>query len=119
MTLRRIEACLLFFACSAFAQRIDVLGAGVRKYVSVSTAKVILEHVEVIDGTGAAPQPDRNVYIDDGKIEAISPGADEPPKKGTTILDLRGRSVIPGIVGMHTISSTSPSQATGRGSSSR
>ncbi|HKA38068.1 MAG TPA: amidohydrolase family protein, partial [Thermoanaerobaculia bacterium] len=37
----------------------------------------------------------------DGKIAAISAGGDEPAREGTTILDLRGYSVMPGIVGMH------------------
>lgn len=95
--------CLAVFSCSenADAQRIDALGPQVRKYVSVSTPKVILEHVLVIDGTGAAPIPDQNISIEGGKIAAISPGADQPAKEGTTILNLRGYSVMPGIVGMH------------------
>jgi imidazolonepropionase-like amidohydrolase len=73
----------------------------VRKFLRVSTPRVILEHVRIIDGTGAEPSPDRNVYLEDGKISAISAGADEPPREGTTILDLRGDSVLPGVVGMH------------------
>jgi predicted amidohydrolase YtcJ len=43
----------------------------------------------------------RNITIDDGKIVAISPDADAVASDGTTILDLRGYSVMPGIVGMH------------------
>jgi hypothetical protein len=39
--------------------------------------------------------------IENGRITAISPGADQPPSDGTTILNLRGYSVMPGIVGMH------------------
>jgi imidazolonepropionase-like amidohydrolase len=73
----------------------------VRKYLSVSTPRVILEHVEIIDGTGAAPVLDQNLTLVNGKITAISPGADQPPSDGTTVLDLRGHSVLPGIVGMH------------------
>lgn len=86
------------FAC---AQRADTLSPQVRKYVSVGTSEVILEHVQIIDGTGAAPVADRNILIEGGKIAAISPGADQSPVEGTTILDLRGYSVMPGIVGMH------------------
>jgi imidazolonepropionase-like amidohydrolase len=85
----------------AYAQRVDGLGPQVRKYLSVSTPKVILEHVQVIDGTGAVPSPDRNIYIEGGKITAITAGEDQPPSDGTTILNLRGFSVMPGIVGMH------------------
>jgi peroxiredoxin Q/BCP len=79
----------------------NALGPEVRKYLRVSTDKVILEHVEIIDGTGAAPIPDQNISIAAGKITAISPGADESAIDGATILNLRGYSVMPGIVGMH------------------
>jgi len=82
-------------------QRVDALGPGVRKYLRVSTPKVVLEHVQIIDGTGAAPSPDQNISIAGGKITAISPGADVPPTDDTTIINLRGYSVMPGIVGMH------------------
>lgn len=85
----------------AQAQRVDALGPQVRKYVSVGTAKVILEHVLVIDGTGAAPMPDRNISIEGGRIAAISPGADQPASDGVTVMNLRGYAVMPGIVGMH------------------
>ncbi len=98
---RLLVVVLLLSAFPSIAQRIDQLGPGVRKYVSVATPRIVLEHVEVIVGTGAAPLLDRNVTIEDGKIAAISAGADEPPRDGTTVLDLRGHTVMPGIVGMH------------------
>jgi imidazolonepropionase-like amidohydrolase len=98
-----ILPCLVLLACPviAAAQRVDALGPEVRKSLRVSTPRTILEHVEIIDGTGAAAVPDRNITIAGGKITAISAGADQAPSEGTTILDLRGYSVIPGIVGMH------------------
>jgi imidazolonepropionase-like amidohydrolase len=83
------------------AQRVDALGPEVRKYLRVSTSKIVLEHVQIIDGTGGAPIRDQNILIEGDKITAISPGADQSPSDGTTILDLRGYSVMPGIVGMH------------------
>ena len=79
----------------------DTLSAQVRKYVRASEGRVVLEHVEVINGTGSASRADQNLWLDHGRIGAISPGADLPPTAGTTILDLRGYSVMPGIVGMH------------------
>jgi len=90
-------------SCSALAaaQTVDALTPAVRKYLSSSTAKVILEHVEVIDGTGAAPLADQNITIANGKIAAIESGADIATTEGVTILNLRGYSVMPGIVGMH------------------
>lgn len=83
----------------AAAQRADTLGPQVRKYLKVDTPKVVLEHVQVIDGTGAAPRQDQNIYIEDGKISSITAGVDRTPSEGVTLIDLRGYSVIPGIVG--------------------
>ena len=74
----------------------------VRQYVRVSTSRVILEHVEIIDGTGAgARRRIRTSTISRRKDLGDFAGADEAPSEGTTILDLRGYSVMPGIVGMH------------------
>jgi imidazolonepropionase-like amidohydrolase len=85
----------------AAAQHIDALAPQVRKYVAVSTPKVVLEHVQIIDGTGGGPVADQNISIEGGKITSISTGADQAPGDGTTILNLRGYTVMPGIVGMH------------------
>ncbi|MDB4875564.1 MAG: amidohydrolase [Gemmatimonadetes bacterium] len=91
----------LAVATSAGAQRVDSLSAEARKYLRVTTPRIILAHVRVIDGTGAAAVEDQNITVDGGKIMAISPGADAAGGEGTTVFDLRGHSVMPGIVGMH------------------
>jgi imidazolonepropionase-like amidohydrolase len=94
--------CLVYVApVPVSAQRPDSLGPEVRKYLRVSTPRVVLEHVQIIDGTGAAARPDQDITIERGRITAISAGADQPASDGTTILDLRGYSVMPGIIGMH------------------
>src|SRR5437868_6216632 len=69
----------------------------VADYLRVSTPRVVLSHVRVIDGTGRAAVDDRNVTIDHGKITAIDAGADVAPADGTTVIDGRGKSVMPGI----------------------
>jgi imidazolonepropionase-like amidohydrolase len=84
-----------------YAQTAASLGPEVRKYARVTRPKVVLEHVRIIDGTGERPKPDQNIAIENGKIAAIGPGADQPQSADVTVLDLRGYSVIPGIVGMH------------------
>jgi imidazolonepropionase-like amidohydrolase len=73
----------------------------VRKYVRVSTPRVVLEHVRIIDGTGAPPTADRNITIENGKLAAIGQGSEQPESADVTVLDLHGYSVMPGIVGMH------------------
>jgi imidazolonepropionase-like amidohydrolase len=77
-----------------------VPGKEVSPYIRVPAGKVALAHVRVIDGTGAPALEDRTVLLDGARIAAIQPGdAAVPP--GTTILDLHGETVLPGLVGMH------------------
>src|SRR5580692_1369390 len=95
---------LLLFSLLSFyasAQQPPTLSPTVQKYARVSTPRVVLEHVRIIDGTGHAPADDQNVTIEHGKITAVAAGGDAPAAEGTTILNRRGYTVMPGIVGMH------------------
>lgn len=74
---------------------------GVTPFVTVDAPVVVLQHVRVIDGTGAAPAEDQTVVIDHGKIAAVGPAASTPAPAGARTLDLSGHTVIPGLVGMH------------------
>jgi len=96
---RAVLAGFVAFLCAA-AQTPE-RGKSVKPFVRVDAPKVVLTHVRVIDGTGAPAVDDRNVVIEGGKIAAIQPGADVAAAAGTTVLDLRGATVMPGIVGMH------------------
>ncbi len=103
MRISRISTFCVFllFTFSLNAQQPDSLSALVQKYVRVTTPKVVLEHVRVIDGAGHPPVEDQNVVIERGKVTSIRAGSDTPAAGGGTILDLHGYTVMPGIVGMH------------------
>lgn len=73
----------------------------VAPFVSVNAPTIVLNHVRVIDGTGAAPKEDQTVIIADGKIQSIGPASSTQPLSGAQVLDRTGYSVIPGLVGMH------------------
>lgn len=72
----------------------------VRPFVKVDGERIALRHVRVIDGTGRPPLEDRTILLQDGKIAAIRPASAAVPA-GTTVIDLAGRTVLPGLVGMH------------------
>jgi imidazolonepropionase-like amidohydrolase len=97
-----IASVLAAFLCAlpGTAQTVE-LSESVKQFVRVDAAKVVLTHVRVIDGTGTAALEDQNVVIEGGKISVIQKGADIAAAAGSTVLDLRGYTVIPGIVGMH------------------
>jgi len=72
-----------------------------------SSQAVALTHVTVIDGTGAAPRANVTILIQNGRIVDVRPAtAGVPP--GTTITDLSGRYVIPGLIDAHVHLGTQP-----------
>jgi imidazolonepropionase-like amidohydrolase len=60
-----------------------------------------ITHVTIIDATGASPRPDMTVSILRGRITAISPAAAANLPWRTTIVDGRGKFLIPGLADMH------------------
>src|SRR5436190_1770793 len=98
-TLRALGALLLVPAIVT-AQR-PTLSAAVKQYVAVDTLVVALTHVRVIDGTGAAPKEDQTLIIRDGNIVALGAARSTRVPEGAQVLDLTGKSVIPGLVMMH------------------
>jgi imidazolonepropionase-like amidohydrolase len=86
----------------------------VMSFVKVKAPVIALEHVRVIDGTGAAPAENQTVILDGGRVRAVGSSANTPGPAGATVLDLAGYTVIPGLVGMHD-HMFYPSPRTGRG----
>ncbi|MDQ3908613.1 MAG: amidohydrolase family protein [Acidobacteriota bacterium] len=72
-----------------------------QQFVRVDAPVVALAHVRVIDGTGAAAVEDQTVVISGGKIQSVGPSASAQVPANATTLDLRGYTVLPGLVGMH------------------
>jgi imidazolonepropionase-like amidohydrolase len=75
---------------------------GVKSYVKEDAPVLVLNHVRVIDGTGAAPMEDQRIDIENGKITRVQSAKLRnayPPN--AKVLDLTGKTVMPGIVGMH------------------
>src|SRR5581483_9950575 len=91
-------ACLI--ASSAAAQR-PILSSNVRRYVAIDTPTVALTHVRVIDGTGSPPRENQTLIIRDGRIAQLGDAASIPVPAGARVLDLTGKSVIPGLVMLH------------------
>jgi imidazolonepropionase-like amidohydrolase len=72
-----------------------------QQFIRVEAPLIALTHVRVIDGTGAPALEDQTIVVSDGKITSISPAAGAKVPANAQILDLKGYSVLPGLVGMH------------------
>ncbi|MBK5187425.1 MAG: amidohydrolase family protein [Gemmatimonadaceae bacterium] len=94
-----IFACML--AAGAAAAQRPTLSANVRQYVAVDTPTVVLAHVRVIDGTGAPPRENQSIVIRNGRIASLGDAASMQTPAGAQVIDLTGKTVIPGLVMMH------------------
>lgn len=73
-----------------------------KPYVREHSAVLVLNHVRVIDGSGAQPLEDQRVDIENGKITRIqSAKLRNAYPGGARVLELAGKTIIPGLVGMH------------------
>jgi enamidase len=73
----------------------------VANFIKIQAPVVALTHARVIDGTGAPARADQTLVIRDGNIVALGDSARTTPPAGATIVDLTGKSVIPGLVMLH------------------
>jgi imidazolonepropionase-like amidohydrolase len=102
--MRRIvlsSLCLLLLPSFAWCQSRPKLSPAVSAFVKEDTAVIALAHVRVVDGTGAAPRADQTLVVAEGKIVALGDATTTRIPDGAKVLDLSGRTVIPGLVGMH------------------
>jgi len=88
-------------AMQASAPQPPPLSPAVRAYVSVDAPVTALTHARVIDGTGAAPREDQTLVMRDGRIVTMGNFATTPLPEGAHVIDLTGKSVIPGLVMVH------------------
>jgi enamidase len=72
-----------------------------RNFVKVDAPVIALTHVRVIDGTGAPARDDQTIVIRGGNIAALGSSTTTAPPQDATVVDLAGKSVIPGLVMMH------------------
>jgi imidazolonepropionase-like amidohydrolase len=85
----------------ALFSAVSCRGPDVESFVRLRAPVVALVHVGVIDGTGAPIRKDQTVVIDSGRITALGPASSVRIPTGAHVLDLPGRTVMPGLVGMH------------------
>jgi imidazolonepropionase-like amidohydrolase len=85
------------------ASQSALISLEVSKYVEIDAhdGSVRLIHARVIDGTGTAPRENQTIEVTAGKITAVGPTASSDVADGKIVFDMTGRTLIPGIVGMH------------------
>jgi imidazolonepropionase-like amidohydrolase len=91
----------LLLLCTAFINCLAQAQSDRQQFIRAEAPVIALAHVRVIDGTGAAPLEDQTIVIVDHKIQSVGPSATASVPANAQVLDLKGYSVLPGLVGMH------------------
>ena len=72
-----------------------------QSFISIDSPRIALSNVKIIDGTGNPSRNSQTVLIENGIIVDIGDSKDIEITNGFHEMDLSGRTIIPGIIGMH------------------
>ena len=90
----------LFLAAPLGAQGRE-LAPALKPYVTVNDSLVALTNARVVDGTGSPAKDGQTIIIRGEKIVAVGPTSSVSVPPGARTIDLAGKTVIPGIIGLH------------------
>ena len=62
---------------------------------------LVIRGATLIDGTGGAPLPDSSVIVQGNTIEAVASVGPAPPPANATVIDARGKYLLPGLIDSH------------------
>ncbi|MGH9569995.1 MAG: amidohydrolase family protein, partial [Candidatus Angelobacter sp.] len=97
--MRRLLAVLFLTGCTlSFAQQPE---QSTKDFIRVQAPTIALEHVRVIDGTGAAARTGQTILISGGVISAMGNDGSVQVPSDAKRMDLTGYTALPGLVGMH------------------
>jgi imidazolonepropionase-like amidohydrolase len=77
------------------------LGAAVSRYVAVDAPVVALVHAKLVDGTGTPAKSDQTIIIRGETISEVGPSSSIAVPDGARVVDATGKTIIPGIIGLH------------------
>src|SRR6202000_997323 len=70
-------------------------------YVTVNAPVVAITHAKLIEGIGGSPKSDQRIIIRCAEIAAVGSAGSVQVPAGARVVDATGKTVIPGIVGLH------------------
>src|SRR2546422_262181 len=72
------------------------LGPDVQPYIHIPAGQIAIQHLRIIDGTGATPVEDATLLIDGVEIGAVLPAGSAIPA-GYLMIDGTGETALPGL----------------------
>ena len=96
-----VAAFLSFTAVIPAEAQARALSPAMSPVVKVNAATIAIVHATVVDGTGAPAKTDQTILIRGEKIAAVGPASSVTVPEDATVIDATGKSVIPGLIGLH------------------
>jgi imidazolonepropionase-like amidohydrolase len=90
---------MCLFAAAAFSQ--IKFSDETKKYIEYNDPVIVFKNGLLIDGKGNAAKPHQTVIISNGKIDWVGDDAKAVIPNGANIIDLNGKSLMPGLVMLH------------------
>lgn len=84
-------------ACQRSPEEVTAAQAPVAPALGTTVA---LTGVRLIDGTGSAPVENATLVVSGGRVQAV--GAGVPIPQGAQVVDMSGKTIIPGLISAHT-----------------
>ena len=95
------ESALPFFVAGNVEEQMMALAQYPQGSASGKNAILALVGADLVDGLSPKTQKGMTLIVENGKIAAIGPQDTQPIPEGATILDLSGKTLIPGLWDMH------------------
>ncbi len=70
-------------------------------WVAANEGSVAFVGATIIDGTGAAPLVDGVLVVTDGRVRAMGPAAEVGVPEDAALIDVGGKTIIPGLINAH------------------
>ncbi len=80
---------------------VAALAAGAVSRAARHARPVVLDHVRIVDGTGAGPIEEGRLVIDGDRVVRVGPAGTVAAPQSAETIDLAGRTVIPGLIDLH------------------
>lgn len=92
-----LSVCLFVFCYQLQAQ--TTIGPEVQPFVSHERGMYLLQNLNLVDGTGGPVKTNQDILIDGDRI--LKMGSDLPVPQEATVINMQGKSAIPGLVMLH------------------
>ena len=88
-----------FFSAPAFAQ--IKFSEETKRYIEYNDSVIVFKNALLIDGKSNAAKPNQTIIIKNGKIFSVGDDTKAIIPKGAKIVDLNGKTIMPGLVMLH------------------